>query len=260
MSPRRRFFLVAVVVGFLVGGSIIAVGFIRDEPLDDRRVPVILVHGYDSSAESMSSLAVALRSRGREVVSVELPLRGTADIATSAGTLDDAIADTNAARVDLIGHSAGGIVVRAWLKDLAGAARARRVVTLGSPHHGTELADFAATAGPEACIDACAQLARQSSFLSDLNDGDETPGDIAYTSIWTEFDDTVTPPESAILGGAFNISVQDVCGDARLSHGDLVRDPLAVGIVLVVLERGSGSIESSTCSALRSSGETALSS
>jgi triacylglycerol esterase/lipase EstA (alpha/beta hydrolase family) len=95
-------------------------------------------------------------------------------------------------------------------------------------------------------------LSPGSSFLEELNDGDETPDGPVYTSIWTANDRTVTPPESAILEGASNVRVQDVCSDAALGHADLISDPLAIGLVMHAL---AGQAEA-TCDALRSLGAT----
>ncbi len=39
-----------------------------------------------------------------------------------------------------------------------------------------------------------------------------------------------------MLEGAENVRVQDVCSGATLGHGDLVSDPLALGLVLRALE------------------------
>jgi hypothetical protein len=57
-------------------------------------------------------------------------------------------------------------------------------------------------------------------------------------SIWTEQDETVTPPESARLEGALNLPVQSVCAGARVAHGDLPRDPLVQAMVLEGLGPG----------------------
>lgn len=240
--------------------AVLSVALLGDEPLETGRVPVILVHGYGGSSESMTPLASALAGSGRQVVAIDLPGRGEGDIGESARALSEAVNATRAAKVDLVGHSAGGVVIRAYLKDLGGTERAGSIVTLASPHHGTTLADAAASAGPEACLDACAQLGRGSDFLRSLNAGDETPGETTYVSLWTAFDQTVTPPDSAELDGATNIRVQDVCSDARLDHGDLTHDPLAVGIVLAVLNEKEGAMGPSDCARLRRLGSRALSS
>jgi len=258
-GPRRRFFVgVAVAVGVIL--AVLAVGLLRDETLDTGRVPVILVHGYGASSSSMSQLAGALRATGREVVQIDLPDRGEGDIDGSARALSEAVGSTSAARVDLVGHSAGGVVIRAYLKDLGGTERAGTVVTLGSPHHGTTLADFAASAGPEACVEACAQLGRGSDFLTALNSGDETPGAAAYFSVWTAIDETVTPPDSAVLVGAVNIRVQDVCRGAQIGHGDLTGDPLAIGLVLWALQSPGDEPGPSDCARIRALGTGALNS
>ena len=44
------------------------------------------------------------------------------------------------AKVSLVGHSLGGVVARWWLQEQGGAERADRVVTLATPHAGTQSA------------------------------------------------------------------------------------------------------------------------
>ena len=56
--------------------------------------------------------------------------------------------------------------------------------------------------------------------------------------MWTSQDETVTPPESARLEGAVNLTVQSVCADARVGHGDLLRSALVQHIVLAELAPG----------------------
>ncbi|CAN5660058.1 lipase [soil metagenome] len=220
----------------VVAAGVIAAVVVAARPPAARRevVPVVLVPGYLGTAAQMSELGRALRRAGREVVPVTLPGRGTGDMTASAQGLARAVEATGAARVDLVGFSAGGIVVRTFLSELDGTERTRRVVLLGAPNHGAEVAELATSVDPGLCTGACAQIAPGSSFLERLN-RDETPDGSDYTTVWTDRDTTVTPPASALLEGATNIRVQDVCGGATTSHGDLVRDPVALGLTVLAL-------------------------
>ena len=65
-------------------------------------------------------------------------------------------------------------MARLWVAD-GGADVARRIVTLGSPHHGTSLADLAGSVVPPECPVGCRQLGTDSDVLAILNSGDETP-------------------------------------------------------------------------------------
>jgi triacylglycerol lipase len=254
LTPQRRRLVVGaiIVVALLVVALVWKMILVSPPPAGR---PVVLVHGYGGNRASMSTLKRALEAKGRTVVSVELPDNGTASLEVSARALADVVEKAGAQTVDLVGFSAGGIVVRTYLRTFDGAAAARRVVLLGSPNHGAEVAAFAASADPTTCVDACAELSPGSSFLEMLNEGDETPEGPDYTSVWTANDRTVTPPESAVLDGATNIRVQDVCPDSTLEHGDLVTDPLGVGLVLQAL---AGRQPNTACGTLRRLGAAAL--
>jgi hypothetical protein len=129
------------------------------------------------------------------------------------------------------------VIARIWAAD-GGAAQARRVLTLGSPHHGTTIADLAAGIAPAECPEGCQQLTTDSTLLARLNAGDETPAGPTWVSVWTTADQTVTPPDSARLAGALEVPVQSVCADSRVGHGQLPTDPLVQGIVLAELAAG----------------------
>ena len=114
----------------------------------------------------------------------------------STARCDAPSARTGAPSVDVVGYSAGGVVVRLWVAELGGGNVARRAVTLASPHHGTDLASLGADLAPDSCPEACLQLAEDSDLLRELNAGDETPPGPAWVAIWTEDDRIVVPPDS----------------------------------------------------------------
>lgn len=244
LSPARRRLvvsaLVLVVAAVLVTGVTLLLGrppgAVGGEAVaQDRPGPVLLVPGYGGSTSSLRPLADRLAADGRDATVVAVPGNGTGDLAAAADALGEAaeaaLERTGAGSVDVIGYSAGGLVARLWAAD-GGADVARRIVTLGSPHHGTSLADLAGSLAPDECPEACRQMTTGSPLLARLNAGDETPDGPAWVSIWTTQDQTVTPPESARLEGALELPVQAVCAGARVGHGDLPRDPLVQAMVL----------------------------
>lgn len=240
LAPQRRRLLLGV-IAIVVAATLVVVflavrGSTASTPVpQDEPGPVLLVPGFGGSTRGLNVLAEALRGNGRDVTVLPLPGDGTGDLRVQALALDEAVSAvierTGAASVDIVGYSAGGLVARLWVTELGGDGMARRVVTLGAPHHGTTLAGLAEDAAPGACPLACQQLAPDSDLLRELNAGDETPDGPAFVSIWTTLDETVTPPDSAQLEGALGIVVQSVCADSRVTHSGLVTDPLVAGIV-----------------------------
>ena len=107
---------------------------------------------------------------------------------------------TGASKVDLIGHSMGGLSTRYYIKFLGGASKVDDYVSLGSPHHGTYLAII-----PLAYLSIGAlEMRSGSSFLNSLNSGDETPGSVHYVCVYAYMDELVQPYWSAKLSGASN--------------------------------------------------------
>jgi hypothetical protein len=126
------------------------------------------------------------------------------------------------------------VVARLWAADDGGRGVARRVVTLGAPHHGSDVAALAGSLLPDRCPAACRQLVPDSDLLTRLN-VDETPDGPSWVSVWTTVDEVVTPPESARLDGAVNVPVQAVCAGSQVAHGELPTDRLVQGLVLDAL-------------------------
>ena len=107
--------------------------------------PVVIVAGtfVDSPLSEVvyAPLKARLEAHGYRVSIFGLPGGGLGDIVATSAALADHVeavrAATGAARVDLIGHSQGGIVAREYVKDFGGAGRVDSVVTLGAPNNGT---------------------------------------------------------------------------------------------------------------------------
>ena len=244
VTPRRRVLLLALAVVVLVGGAVLFtargtdVRLTRSAP-QDQPGPVVLVPGYGGGTTSLEALGAALQARGREAFVVRLPGNGTGDLRAAARALDDVVTQAlsgGAPSVDVIGYSAGGITARYWVKELGGAAKARRIITLGSPHHGTDLARLGLRYGPVACPLACEQLVPGSDLLDELNDGDETPDGPQWVSLWTAQDQTVTPPETSRLEGAVDVRLQDICPGAVIDHGQLPTASVTRGLLLRALD------------------------
>lgn len=245
LSPRRRLLFGAVAIMLAVAVGFVAIAATRGgkpavgtSVAQDQPGPVLLVPGYGGGTGGLEQLANRLRAAGRQAAVVPLPGDGTGDLDAQATALDVAVRSALAAgapSVDLVGYSAGGVVARLWARNHDGAARARRIVTLGSPHHGTDLAAVAGLLAPDSCPPACQQLAPDSDLISGLNSGDETPDGPAWVSIWTSQDQVVTPPDTARLVGASNVVVQRICPGRSVDHGQLPTDAVVDALVLRAL-------------------------
>jgi triacylglycerol esterase/lipase EstA (alpha/beta hydrolase family) len=250
LSPARRRF-----VGGLLGLLVLAVAVVAGTSVvravqgrgpgvtpvpQDAQPPVLLVPGYGGSTGALEPLAAALRAQGRSATIVHLAGDGTGDLNVQAGVLQDAVRATlrdGADSVDIVGYSAGGVTARLWLRAYDGGSVARRIVTLGSPQHGTDLASLASDIAPDSCPAACRQLVTDSDLVRSLNSGDETPEGPSWVSIWTTDDRVSTPPETASLEGALDFSVQSVCPARQVTHGQLPTDPAVMAMVLAELRR-----------------------
>jgi pimeloyl-ACP methyl ester carboxylesterase len=201
---------------------------------------VLLVPGYGGSTSSLDVLASRVRANGRTATVLHLPGTGTGSLVTDAAVLNAAVSSAmarGAPSVDVIGYSAGGVVALVWARDYDGWTKARRVVTLGSPFHGAQIAAGAAGFVPGACPVACQQLVPGSSLLANL-DAANPAGLPPWLSLWTTDDTTVTPADSARLAGAISLPVQSLCPGVRISHPELPTSAVVTAIVLQAIGPG----------------------
>jgi triacylglycerol lipase len=259
LSPQRRRLVAALAVGCLVLAAVVAARVVAagspGRADQSHPGPVILVPGYGGQLSSLSDIAARLRRAGRTVQVLPLPGGGIGDLhgqATALGRLVRRDLARGAPSVDFVGYSAGGVVVRLWTKTGDNAHHVRRVVTIGAPNHGTQVAGAAGLLLGRACSGACEQLEPDSSLLDQLNEGNETPKGPVWVSIWSQADQTVVPPDSARLAGADDIPVQSVCARDTVSHSQEPRDAAVIGLVVATL--GTGPVPrptTSQCAAFR---------
>jgi pimeloyl-ACP methyl ester carboxylesterase len=249
LSRRRKLLaagvaIVAVAGAVTAGAVALAAGSgarpAAGYPAQDRPGPVLLVPGYGGQTGSLRVLAARIRATGRRAVVVGLPGSGTGSLITDAGVLNTAVERVlrgGAPSVDVVGYSAGGVVALLWAREDGGSGKARRVVTLGSPFHGTRLASAAEGFLPGACPAACQQLVPGSPLLAQLNHT-AVPTHPRWLSLWTTDDQVVTPADSARLAGAINVPVQAICQGHQVSHTHLPTDPVVIALVLQAIGRG----------------------
>jgi triacylglycerol lipase len=220
--------------------------------------PIILVPGYGGSDSMLETLANRLHSAGRTTILLALPDDATGDLNVQAGVLAARVTEAlkaGAPSVDLVGYSAGGIVIALFVA--AHPKEVRQVVSIGSPLHGTEIAGLAVTlnVSSSVCPVACREMAPGSSVLASLAAAEPAHTGVPWTSMWTTDDQVVLPPDSARFTGATNIVLQQVCADDTANHLNLPADPLVAGLTLRALDTsGGGSPSASDCSTLRALG------
>ncbi|MFJ4780371.1 esterase/lipase family protein [Streptomyces sp. NPDC088762] len=165
------------------------------------RPPVLLLHGFSDNRSVFVLLRRALGADGRRHVEAYNYSPFTRDLRVTARHLarrvEELCARTGQERVDLVGHSLGGLVGRYYVQRLGGDARVRTLVTLGTPHSGTLVAPF---------MDAhplVRQMRPDSEVLAEL--AGPAPGCATRcVAFWSEFDVVMAP-----------------VGTARIEHPDL---------------------------------------
>ncbi len=213
--------------------------------------PVVLVHGtFGNMTDSWEALSPLLANAGYCVFALNYggssatnPIQATGPIETSAAQLsafvDKVLAATHAAKVDIVGHSQGGMMPRYYIRFLGGAAKVDTLVGLSPSNHGTTLfglttleSAFGVTGSLPGCA-ACGEQMAGSAFLTKLNAGHETEPGVHYTVIETRYDDVVTPYTSAFLSGpdVHNVTLQNGCPADLGDHLAIIYDRRALAFV-----------------------------
>ena len=191
--------------------------------------PVLIIHGYLATRGSLHLLETHLTMRGLIVMSY--PLGGpinVGDIRDSAGLIarkvESIVAQTGIARVDIVGHSMGGLVGLDYLKRLGGRHRVRRLVMLGTPAQGTWSALLGLVTAPLGL--ASLQLLPGSPFLRELAER-PLPEGADVVSIGA-VRDWLAPLSSTVLDGVRHIALPT-------GHSGLLVDAEVADVVVDIL-------------------------
>lgn len=178
--------------------------------------PILFVHGWNSDGSTWNTMVSRFQADGYPTSrlfswSYNTSQSNATTAQQIATKVNEILAATGAAKVDLISHSMGGLSTRYYTKNLGGDVKVDDFVSLGGPNHGTDTANFCFST-------ACSEMRVGSTFLNQLNSGDETPGASNYGTFWSPCDEVINPDSSVPLAGAVN--TQTAC----MSHSALHED------------------------------------
>ncbi|MDX3094125.1 alpha/beta fold hydrolase [Streptomyces sp. ME01-24h] len=158
--------------------------------------PVLLLHGFVDNRSVFAMLRRSLRRHGWPHVQALNYSPLTCDIRTAAALLgrhvEQICEQTGHRRVDIVGHSLGGLIARYYTQRLGGDTRVRTVVTLGTPHAGTRAAPLL---NPHPIV---RQMRPNSDLIEEL--AKPAPGcRTRFVAFWSDLDELMSPVEAARL-------------------------------------------------------------
>lgn len=183
---------------------------------------VVLVHGFFCNRAFWTHWLLRLRDQKRAFIAVDLePPFGSID--EYIATIDQAVRQvrqTTGLPPVIVCHSMGGLATRAWLaacqaRGEGGPGLAHRIITLGTPHHGTWLARFSHAINGR-------QMQQHSRWLTALKASEKMPHFAKFTCFFSLCDNIVFPVSSATLEGADNRMVRS------LGHIEMAHDPQVI--------------------------------
>ncbi|MDQ9170212.1 alpha/beta fold hydrolase [Oxalobacteraceae bacterium R-40] len=209
-----------------------------DKRIADRPVglPALLIHGYGCNSGYWHSMSRLLLSEHITHYAVDLePV--FADIDEYAPLIDQALAqlcrETGQEKAVIVAHSMGGLVARAYIRKY-GTARIAKVITLGTPHRGTGLANFGTGLNSQQMQwQGRAGQGKASQWLEELEASEDTAIRSLFVSIYSHHDNIISPQTSSHLAGAENIEL------AGIGHVSLAMNPEVQKIVIAQIKLAS---------------------
>jgi triacylglycerol lipase len=162
--------------------------------MDAAGTPIVLVHGIVDNRSAFAVLRRTLRRRGYGRITTVNYSPLTSDVRKAAEHLSRHVervcAQTGYEQVFIVGHSLGGIIARYYVQRLGGDDRVNTVITLGSPHAGTQVARLLP-------LKVTRQLRPESDVMREL----ASPASCTtrFVAIYSDRDEVVVPNRSAKL-------------------------------------------------------------
>lgn len=170
--------------------------------------PVILVHGILGQRHLYWNVFKhRLKEADIRYHDCILPYGMLGDMRIAARILkdkvDNALRHDGASRVDLVCHSAGGLVARYYLMFLGGNKVVENVVTLGTPHQGT----YFSYVLPVPILQIAKQTRPGSHFLDEVNGEGAIPPGVRFYNFWSPLDGVVVPSHNSKFAGSKAVKV-----------------------------------------------------
>lgn len=184
---------------------------------------VVFVHGFQANRASLFPAQAWLRLRGHKR-QLSYNYASTVSIESMAIRLKRHLdAQVRGGRIDIVAHSMGGLVARVYLQMLGGHRRVDRLITLGTPHHGT----WASTYLPTRLV---SQFHPDGPFIRRLNALPPPPGVQCHFLVGGQ-DGIILPPDSARSPWPDHEDAAETLLFDDLGHLDLVLAPSALSAV-----------------------------
>jgi triacylglycerol esterase/lipase EstA (alpha/beta hydrolase family) len=185
---------------------------------DAQGLPVLLIHGYACNSGYWLPMSKLLKQAriSHYGIDLEPPAASIDDYVPQVHAAVERLrAATGSAQVIILAHSMGGLVARAYLRR-HGRQHIARVITLGTPHHGTALAHFGIGSN-------AAQMRRDSAWLGALAESEANSQRMLFSSIYSVHDNIIAPQDSSDLPGARNVVFGAIGHVALGRHPEIMR-------------------------------------
>lgn len=166
---------------------------LTSKDVSEKKPPILLLHGYMMRGWVLLYIKKRLQKDGWDQVYTWNYMPPFKKIPYYAEQLRDKVEDilkkTTHTKIILIGHSMGGLLARYYINFFQGKNYVDKLITLGTPHKGTQLWSFS--------YSPCGMDMRPgSNFFKSLK---VVPNNIKILSIYSSFDEIVIPYQNSIL-------------------------------------------------------------